>query len=865
MVLKLKRYVDGSKASSICAKKGTAIQGFNDISLICRAIRIAIPVLRAQQMLLIASLFLVLQSAGADHIENASASTFYSGGNASALLEVSVIASKSIVFPGSELTYTIQICNLGSIAATNMVIKDSLNSSFEIISAFPEQDEDGLWHISSLGPGECSIIILNVRVLGYDAKFNGISRISGHGYVNIHDDYGTKPQIGGVYNLRNCVFVLANGASDSSACTDITVENIAGTTLKERKHGSGTYNHDNVVGVTKPSRGSIQHNSSLHAIHCPISLTLPQSRALSYNSRWTDYLKTNNQFTGGTIVESYQHANSIEKNSSGQLSWDASVLKTDSEFNGTGYLGYFHQLSPYELDPANRIDFERIKPSFEAREDYAGNFKIKETIDTFDFGASSKKTVSGTGMVSNDKRIGGTSQRTYEYGTGSYASEESVQTLGNYIVKDIRATYLPVNYLFQPGRLMNVSAKWSEGSWSQIKGVSFLGEDVSSADYLNKKSTAQWQSDLESEGNYSGKGRFKVVLKNENDQTDRVRLEEEHIGEYSEKRKIHILNIGPNLPHLYIANDGRLVKDVTKNTIVAKYRIIITNDGYVDLGPIYVRDIFPTGTQFLSSSANPSGIGSGYANWTFTSLPVGQSLKIDLNLNPTKETSELVNRVSVSGGYNHRFITSGNFSTITRNSQNCDRLNIRIYKITKMDSIESNRIAFRIAVENQDNRSIVARVTDLMPNGLIFINSSIEPENMTYGLSWVIMDLAPGEIKYIDCLAQAILAGQFVNRAHIDAYAVDGSGKAPGDANVVTSLDEAVFRNYSSEYDYPSEWEPPRWGFNFSESLFDASSESPCKAGEACPLNTYEEDEGFKDIYGRDDGSDDIYGFEYIP
>jgi hypothetical protein len=124
------------------------------------------------------------------------------------------------------------------------------------------------------------------------------------------------------------------------------------------------------------------------------------------------------------------------------------------------------------------------------------------------------------------------------------------------------------------------------------------------------------------------------------------------------------------------------------------------------------------------------------------------------------------------------------------------------------------------------------------------------------------MDLAPGETKYIDCLAQAISTGQFVNRAHIDAYAVDGSGQASGDANVDTTLNEAALSNYSSEYSYPSEWKPPEWGFNYSESLFDDSSESACASG-ACPLNPSEEDDGFKNIFGRDSGSEDIYGADY--
>ncbi len=809
--------------------------------------------LNARHLLLIASFLFILPGACTN------------SGIAPASLDVSITASKFTVCPGGEFTYNVQICNFGSMAVTSIAVKDVLNQSLKLITVSPEPEDDGLWRISRLGPGECFTIMLVVRVPNYDAKFNGISGISGQGYVNINNHYSTISQSDDVYNLRNCVYVVAKGVSDLSTCVDVLVVDIAGTTLRENEHGSGSdYNRENIIGITSPEKGSIQYNTSLQAMYSPISIALPQSRTLRYNSRWTDDLKTNIQFTGGLITEAYRRANSIKKNITAQLSWNASALKTDSEFNGQGYLGYIHLLSPYELDPAMRINFERVKPSFEAREEYAGNFKIKAAIDTFDFVASSNKSASGTGLVSNDKRIGGTNQRTYEYGTGSYQIEESVRTSENYVAKDVQATYLPFSYSYRHGRVTNVSTKWNEGSWSLIEGVSLLAEEVSSADYFKKKSVVQWQTDLESEGNYSGRGKLKIFLNDEINQSYKVRLEEEYIGKYSVERKAHLQEMfGADIPHIYVRNDGRLVKDVTKNITVAKYSIIIINDGYTNLGPIYVKDVFPAGTQFLSSSVHPSRISSGYANWTFDSLLIGQSLRIDLNLNSTKKTSELVNRVSVSGGYNRRFVKTGNFSILSRKPSHRDKLNIMIYKMVKIDSIDPSRIAYRIAVENQDNRNIVARVTDIMPDGLMFINSSIEPENMTYNLSWIIMDLAPGETHYIDCLAQAMSIGQFVNRAHIDAYAIDGSGHASGDANVDINLSKAAFGNYSSEYGNPSEWKPPEWEFNYSVSIFNASSESACGAGGACPLNTYEEDEGFKNIYGRDSGSNDIYGIDY--
>jgi len=592
---------------------------------------------------------------------------------------------------------------------------------------------------------------------------------------------------------------------------------------------------------------------------------LPRNRVLSYTSKWTDGLWTNIQLIGGSTIESHWHADRIAKKSSAQLNWNASTLKIDSKFKGQGHLGYVDQLSPEEQDPANRMDGERIKPLFEAREDYAGDFKINATINTSDIGATSDRSTSGIGQVSNDKRIG-TSLRTHEYGTGLYKSEESFQAEENHVIKNVQATYIPVSYSFRNGTGMSISNKWSEGTWTQIKGVSFLGEEVSSAEYLKKNATAQWPSDLKSEGNYSGRGRLKAILKGDNGQNDLVRLEEEYIGKYSSRGEVHLLDSSVDTPHIYVMNDGWLVKEVTKDIYMARYRIIIVNDGYADLGPIYITDMFPTGTQFIGSSVRPSKVGSGYANWTFVSLPIGESLTINLNLNRTNDMNELINRVSVSGGYSGRFVVAGNFSIITRNSLPNYKPKIKTLKIAKNYPADPSIIMYRIAVKNQENRNIIVRVTDFLPDGLVFLNSSIEPENLTYNLSWVIMDIAPSETKFIDLLAQASSGGQFVNRAHMDAYTIDGNGQTSEDVYVSTNLSEAIFGNYSVKYDYPSsEWGPPEWGFNYSESIFRGDITgitNICEAIGACPLGVSAEAEGFKNIYGADDSSWDIYGEE---
>jgi len=184
-------------------------------------------------------------------------------------LELTNTASNSEACLGEEITYTIQICNLGSSTVTNVTVKDLINYEVKLISISPEPDESRLWHISRLEPGDCFIIKLTVRMPDYDAKFRATSEASGFGYINIHDYYApnTISLLDDVYTLRNCVHVSANEVSDLSACADdVYVQTNAGVELKKREHGSGDYDSNDIVDITKPESGSIQYSTNLGCV-----------------------------------------------------------------------------------------------------------------------------------------------------------------------------------------------------------------------------------------------------------------------------------------------------------------------------------------------------------------------------------------------------------------------------------------------------------------------------------------------------------------------------------------------------------------------------------------------------------------------
>ena len=82
------------------------------------------------------------------------------------------------------------------------------------------------------------------------------------------------------------------------------------------------------------------------------------------------------------------------------------------------------------------------------------------------------------GYAASDKRIG-TSQRSYESGTGNYKAEDRIQTQTNYLAKDINASNGPMKYNYTPDVNVHLSQKWSEGMWSRPGSLPVKGSSSS--------------------------------------------------------------------------------------------------------------------------------------------------------------------------------------------------------------------------------------------------------------------------------------------------------------------------------------------------------------------------------------------------
>ena len=573
-----------------------------------------------------------------------------------------------------------------------------------------------------------------VRVPITDINYDMAQGVSGEGFVNVHNDYDTHQ---GPESITNCAYAKADLQPTISDCATTKIVD-PGTELLRREFGSGDYESEELTRLRTENK-SIRSTTSLSAAHRPTSFSLPGGSSINYTTKWTEKSKAINHVTGATMTEEYTFAKKIDKDRTVDLDKNGSTMKTDVAFTGTGHIGILKKESP-DSHP-------RIKPAYEAVEDYTGAFRVYEFVDEYGQSVRSEKNVSGYGYVAVDKRVSN-SQRTYESGTGSYQSDEQIETPTNYIAKDIRLVHGPTNYSYSPGFATSQNIKWSEGMWSRsgpLAGglmlakssrcgsleptaaengtapASYISERYSSLDYLDKETIAPGLNEMNTEASFSGIADYKVkaVYANKSGEIDN---EERYVGQYDITRKVQLTGTSRyDRPHITVTKEGNMTKRFFNKTMadVMQYVITITNDGNRALAPINVRDIFPPGTEYIGSSVRPYSYSNSEANWTLLSLGIGNSLTIKVDLNVTEfAPCSLVNRVMVCGMNGENCAAGAAYHVVECGELPCCPPDMVLDKSAEMDASDPNLIHYTIAVQNKANSSMAATLRDLLPAGL---------------------------------------------------------------------------------------------------------------------------------------------------
>jgi len=703
-------------------------------------------------------------------------------------LDVEKIASEKKVKRGEVIEYTITIHNEADTPVYDVEVRDVFDRQVEFVSASPDPDRDGVWRFDMI-PGNGSVeIVLVVRVPKQEFEFQMEHLASGVGFVNVADDYSTTLM---PYVIKNRVSVTsANTYGPFSDLESVTVSEDPGTELSTREHGSGTYDSEERLAIRTENK-SISMDKDVSATYAPTTLGLYRDRSVAYSSKWTEASSAKNRATGASMSESYRYSTRIDHESSMNLDENGSTLETETEFEGMGHIGTL------------KTSKNQVSPSFEAHEDYTGSFRIYEKVDEYGSGLESDKSVSGTGFVASEKRVR-ESQRTYESGTGTYESEEQIRTGTNYIAKDINVTYQPSSFtLLGEDFEVSQSLKWKEGVQSKTRGVSYIGEEFSGADRLDKETVARGLNEMVTDVTFSGMGRFRVIL------DGILNMDEEYQGDYSLQRNV-LLHGVPHYdhPHMVAKKEGRIMP----NTTLALYNITLENDGNKVLAPVYVKDIFPPLATFVNSSFRPSELTQKSANWTLTHLAIGDTLTIQLCLNVSEYSGdEIVNCVEVSGGYDGKWVTARNFTALEVNWLTCCLDDtISVTKTGIVDAEDPNVVWYQIDIHNGENSTKVAEVTDNLPEGMILIDSMIPFASYKDDtVTWNLIDIGPYETKTIAYRVEALHPGRFVNSVKVDPRSVDGSVEQPVYANCVVELGQVGDRRTDSS------WQPPDWNFEY--------------------------------------------------
>ncbi|MDD4580535.1 MAG: hypothetical protein PHF80_07665, partial [Methanothrix sp.] len=525
-----------------------------------------------------------------------------------------------------------------------------------------------------------------VRVPIVDINYDSSQAVRGTGFVNVHNDYDTHQ---GPESVTNCAYAKADLVETISSCSSTKIVD-PGTELQSRESGSGTYESEEMIRMRTENK-SISSTASVSASHRPTTFTLPLNRSIDYGSKWTETTRGINTITGATINEQYTFANKIDRDRSIEMDCNSSTMKTKVEIEGVGHIGVLKKDSP-DAHP-------KARPVYESSEDFVGRFNVSEMVDEYGRSVQSNKSMTGYGYMAVDKRVHD-SQRTYESGTGSYEIDEIIDTPANYIAKDISLVHGPTNYSYTPDFSVAQDMLWSEGMWSKtgtLRGgditvankscmvpvatdyngsvtPTYIGERYSSLDYLKKESVALGLNEMKTNASFSGIADFRAKAAGTN-RSDRIDDEERYVGEYDISRNIRIGGVSRyDRPHITVTKEGRMAtKWFNKtNANVAEYVITITNDGSSSLAPISVRDIFPPGTEYISSSVRPSSLSGSSVNWTLLNLGVGNSVKIDLTLNITDYApANIVNRVMVCGMKGDNCISAAAYSSIEGGLMGC--------------------------------------------------------------------------------------------------------------------------------------------------------------------------------------------------
>lgn len=700
---------------------------------------------------------------------------------------ISKRSTKDAYSPQDTVKYTINYANHLELEADDVTIYDVL-PDVEYMNSTPGPDHITgntlIWKVGTMAPGTNGSIELFIRIKERpDLMFKEDQSVYGQGYVYSNKRLSTATPPTSLVNYAN-ITAFYGREFNSSTCA-IQVQDSKGIEFRSTTHGSGSYSKS-IRSQLSSLNKTVQIDTDLAESFGISSFSLPRGRSIDYASRWSEMQMAKNRETGAFFEQQIMYAAMIKSNSSIALDKNGSIAKSRISFEGAGH---FRE----QKMPSNNSSRSNGPAIYHSEEDYLGQFEVDKRFDEYGKNAVIVHSATGNGSISSEKRAG-RRQMSYHSGTGAYQSMEEIQTQTDHMDKLINARYGPLNYIYPSGFNINISKKWAEGMCSRSgelnpksstssEPASYIAEQISNAEFLNKITALVGLAEMRTDLNLSGTARFEAFssLPSTSKDDSGTYLFEEYSGRYDISRKLNIGGVARfDEPHLNLTISGKL--SAAGDSLI-DYVINVTNDGNIALGPIIITDYFPPGTEYVSSSLRPSELNRSLAQWTLIDLGIGASAIIELRLNITeKQADSLINRVRARSNQSDKWTDAEALSSLQLDWLGCCSPHLSASKKARADPIDPLLVHYCISVTNHNNQTMTAAVRDLLPNGMVFQSSSPAATGQSTGeVLWTIADLHPEETRRINYTLRAMRGGIYVNRAHISLYSADASGYAQGD------------------------------------------------------------------------------------
>jgi uncharacterized repeat protein (TIGR01451 family) len=487
---------------------------------------------------------------------------------------------------------------------------------------------------------------------------------------------------------------------------------------------------------------------NLSASYMAMPLPLFPNCLLNFNSKWSDVTNAISRQSEESFQESYRYAAKINRSSDLVVEPGEIYAKSAVDFQGAADIRHSSPIGCYQ-------------------DRYAGDFNLSQDITSDRLIHSSK----GSGFVDIDKRIKDEGlQRTYEHGSGYFALEEQIGPEKNYIAKDITLKYQPTEFAIDSRNSLNQSIKWSEGISSRSENNILISERFTDIEQMKKTTEIPELTKAQTSVNFTGKGEFCIADEN-------LTSIEEYTGNYSISRKVAIVKL-PRYDEPHVSVVKQVYLDPTDCNI-ADYNITVTNDGKWALGPVYVKDTFPTSTSFLQTSVQPIELTTRYANWSIDSLSPGDSISIRLVLKVEKKVNKLTNRVRATAYYFDKYNaqrkkTSNYNSTILVDSGICRPQDLPLTLKATQDKERPGVVDYRATIENNLTHNMSINFTAYIPEQAEFLESGQKPKFLgEKNVTWTFKLLA-GKKRTITYKILIEGSGLIESLARANATSVDG-------------------------------------------------------------------------------------------